>query len=132
MDLEERRRRYRSSWQAQFSYAWVQAVASTVGVTCQLQYQDIDGVDVLLLGGHRWPALSAQVKSWTVPVERDGRFSYRLDRNDYDRLREPDDVMGIPSILVLVVMPRSREEWLAVTEEGRVSATCGNDWFTGL
>ena len=118
MRAEDRRIRFRSNWQARFSYAWIQAVAATAGVTCQLQDEDIDGVDIMLRKG-RWPALDVQVKSWTVPVERGGCFKYRLKRRNYDILRESGEgTRGNPIILVLVVMPAEGEKWLSLDDEG--------------
>jgi hypothetical protein len=122
MYLDERRERFRSTWQAQFSLAYVHAIAATAGISCQVTSVDIDGVDVILgadgsKGLLRYPKLEAQVKSWTKPTERAGSFRYPLKLRNYETLRIPNEQVSVPRILVLVVMPELPEHWLQMTDD---------------
>ena len=123
MAFDDRRYRYRSHWQAEFSCAWIKAIAAAAGVTCAIAYEDVDGIDVQFGGDDphgrvRWAKLEAQVKSWTAPVEGDGYLKYRLKLRNYESLRLENT--HIPRILVVVVMPASREDWLSMTDDGAV------------
>jgi hypothetical protein len=127
--LEERRLQYRASWQEQFSLAYIHAIAATAGVTCQKTGEDIDGIDVQLgadgsKGAIRFPKLEAQLKSWTKPVEQDGRFRYPLKVRNYEHLRIPNDQLGLPRILVLVTMPIASSDWFRMTHEAGMLRHC--------
>ncbi len=127
MFLDERRIRHRTTWQAEFSLAYVHAIASAAGVACHVMRVDIDGIDVLLVGDSsegavRFPKLDVQIKSWTGAVQDGDYLRYPLKVENYDVLRLPNDRVYTPAILVLVVMPPSQADWFCMT---RTEATLG-------
>jgi hypothetical protein len=135
MYLDERRQRHRTNWQERFSLAYLHAIAATAGVTCQEMGEDIDGIDVQLgaegsKGVIRFPKLEAQLKSWTQPVERNGRFRYRLKLRNYEYLRIPNSELAVPRILVLVVMPGSAADWFHMTDDEGTLRHCA--YWTSL
>ncbi len=120
MFLDERRIRHRTTWQAEFSLAYVHAIASAAGVACHVMRVDIDGIDVLLVGDSsegavRFPKLDVQIKSWTGAVQDGDYLRYPLKVENYDVLRLPNDRVYTPAILVLVVMPPSQADWFCMT-----------------
>lgn len=105
----------------QFSFAYVHAVASRAGITCQIQVVDFDSVDVIL-GADGWvhkeavlrsPRLEVQLKATSQDVLRSDHLTFTLPRKNYDDLRERS---LIPRLLVVLLMPGDLEEWLQQSE----------------
>lgn len=117
-----------SQRQAQFSKAYVQAVAATAGYSCTTPEVDDDSVDVTIAtkgarGTVRSPRLDAQIKSWTVPRVVDGGLRYALSIKNYNDLRHEDFL--VPRILVVVVMPTDLDEWIELSDHETTVRRCG-------
>lgn len=101
--------------ESELSYAYLHAVASSVGIACEIagRHEDNAGVDARLVGWAPFPGggyrrevdVKVQLKATTKrPSEVDGALSYRLcGISRYDDLRT--DATSTPRILV-VLLPR--------------------------
>lgn len=114
---------------AEFSHAYVRAVAHAAGYFVQETNRafDGDGVDVTMLrrgngGVVRSPRLDLQLKATAAPAIEDP-FPYDLDVKNYDELRS--EVLQVPRILVVVVLPADASDWVSATEEQLVLRHCG-------
>jgi Domain of unknown function (DUF4365) len=109
------------SWQQQeFSFAYIQAVASVAGYSVERNYVDYDGIDLGICahgagGAVRSPRVDVQVKS--ITAGRPSRFpwSYALDVDNYDSLHHAD--LAVPRILVVVAMPKNVANWVKATPQ---------------
>lgn len=114
---------------SEFSHAYVRAVAHAAGYFVQEANRvfDGDGVDLTLMGrGNggvvRSPRLDVQLKSTAQPVAQDP-FPFDLDVKNYDELRS--QVLQVPRILVVVVVPADRAFWISTTEQDLTVRHCG-------
>lgn len=114
---------------SEFSQAYVRAVAHAAGYFVQEANRgfDNDGVDVTLLrrgagGAVRSPRLDLQLKATATPVTEDP-FPYDLEVHNYDQLRS--EVLQVPRILVVVVVPTDASDWVSANEEQLVVRHCG-------
>jgi hypothetical protein len=113
----------------QLSVAYVHAVAAMAGYRCQVQTPDQDSVDVTICAtGHvhatsiaRSPKLDVQLKATSSLVVDQDPFSFRLGLKNYNDLRR-DSL--IPKILVVLILPKERRQWLETTEECMISRRC--------
>jgi hypothetical protein len=55
-------------------------------------------------------------------TEKDGKISYVLTVQHYDKLRSVD--IAAPRVLVLLRLPPKPEEWLEITEDALVAKRC--------
>jgi len=115
--------------QAQFSLAYVQAVASVAGYFVQISERgfDKDGIDATLmrrgkLGVTASPRLDLQVKSHHGRATGDP-WPYDLDVKAYDDLRK--EGYQVPRILVVVLVPDGPGKWLSHSEDELVLRRCG-------
>ncbi|MGH7295783.1 MAG: DUF4365 domain-containing protein [Polyangiaceae bacterium] len=109
------------SWQQQeFSFAYIQAVASVAGFATERHSVDYDGVD---LGIHAHgggglvvsPRLDVQVKSKAAGKPAGFPWSYALEVENYDKL-VPTGVL-VPRILIVVAIPADVADWLKATPQ---------------
>lgn len=114
---------------AEFSHAYVRAVAHAAGYFVQEANRsfDGDGVDLTLLsrspsGTVRSPRLDLQLKATASPIVEDP-FPYDLDVKNYDELRSVQ--LQVPRILVVVSVPDSTASWVAATEDELILRHCG-------
>jgi Domain of unknown function (DUF4365) len=113
----------------QLSAAYVHAVAARAGYTCQVKTVDEDSIDVLIgAGGYvddqavvRSPRLEVQLKATSSPKLGTKHLTFPLKRKNYDDLRTPS---LIPSLLVVLVLPKNRAEWIETSEECMISRRC--------
>jgi hypothetical protein len=119
----------------QLSRAYVQAVAAVCGCTCARPEPDY-GHDLTLREvqsrrGEYGPwgrSLDLQLKSTTTAEMTAGEVVYDLPVRAYNMLRRA--TKHAPALLVLVVLPPSRGDWLA-HEENRLSI-CGAAYWLSL
>ncbi|MDX2091695.1 MAG: DUF4365 domain-containing protein [Kofleriaceae bacterium] len=116
--------------QSELSIAYVRAVASAAGFFVQESSRLMDGdkIDLTIFrrgAGQtvRSPRLDVQVKSYASEPLTDAELAYDLDVDAYDRLI--DTSAQVPSVLVVVVVPKSREEWLSHSEDQLSVRRCG-------
>lgn len=102
--------------QERLSLAYLTAVAAQAG--CQVLEPKVDrnGVDAIVkpIAGAAI-SMDVQMKSATTSIRIDGgkALSFQLDARTYDKLRRTD--AQAPQLLVVLEMPKDREEWLEVT-----------------
>lgn len=119
---------------AEFSHAYVRAVAHAAGFFAQEANRifDGDGVDLTLMasspeGTIRSPRLDIQLKATASPITLDP-FPFDLNVKNYDDLRA--ESLQVPRILVVVVVPEDAASWVSATEDYLVLRHCG--YWTSL
>jgi hypothetical protein len=102
--------------QERLSLAYLTAIAAQAG--CQVQEFKVDrnGVDATIrpIAGAAI-AMDVQMKSVTTDIRIHGgnTLSFQLDTPTYNKLRRTD--AQAPQLLVVLEMPKDRQEWLVVT-----------------
>jgi hypothetical protein len=114
----------------EFSYAYIQALASTAGYVFQRTTTPLDnvGIDVIITGvGDRttkgFPQLYLQVKSTSLNLLGDREIKYPLRVKNYEELRQENQYP--PLILVVVLMPEYVDDWLEQSEAELCQKACG-------
>ncbi len=105
----------------QLSVAYVHAVAARTGYTCQVQTVDADSVDLIISASGkvhersvtRSPRLAVQLKASSSLKLQSEHLVFPLPIKNYDDLRRE---MLVPSILVVLVLPKDPTHWLETTE----------------
>ncbi|MFG2694786.1 DUF4365 domain-containing protein [Kitasatospora sp. NPDC048407] len=119
-----------TSWQKeQISRAYVHALATQGGYTICDWNVDKDGVDVTLRS--RGLMIDIQLKCTQRPrVTRDG-YSFDLDVDTYDKLRDPE--RSAPGHLALLIVPPDIGRWVT-HQPNSVVLACHGYWasFQGL
>jgi hypothetical protein len=113
----------------ELSYAYVHAIASRAGLSCEVVRKDRDSIDLHVRARGRLhatstltsPQLAVQLKASVIDPLPDGAFDFRLTRKNYDELRERSMV---PRILVVFAMPRDPATWLSMSEGELVLRRC--------
>ena len=120
--------------EAELSYAYLHAVATKEGFSCEYSNRHMDNisVDAIIREDGRFLAensifasfdLFVQLKATSrIPLERDGKWSFSLPIKQYDKLRS--DRITSPRILVLLILPEDPNEWLIHTEDGLIAKRC--------
>jgi hypothetical protein len=120
--------------EAELSYAYLHAVASHAGFSCEYRNRHLDGagVDATITEDGRKLDADSVLTSFSVDVqlkatyqdltEREGKIAYELLLSHYDKLRLEE--VAAPRLLVLLRLPRSPEEWLTISEESLVAKRC--------
>lgn len=99
----------------QFSLAHIRAVAAQAGFQVTRDETDT-GLDGMIKGdGPGRPRIEFQAKSTSTDVRRGDSLHFPLPVSTYDILRNPDAV--VPSILIVVLIPREIDEWAQQTHE---------------
>lgn len=113
---------YINTQKEEFSYAYINAVASAAGFSFQIASRPLDqvGVDVTITGlvspGSRCRTrLDVQVKCTSRDVLDGDNLRYPLEIKNYEELRNdyPEDD---PLILVVVLVPDKVDDWLHQSE----------------
>jgi hypothetical protein len=112
----------------QLSVAYLHAVASAAGFASQATAVDNDSVDRTLVARGwlhgkallRSPKIDVQLKSLTrEPLkEHKTALTFRLNRKNYDELRQR---FQVPRLLVVLLLPRQREQWVEQDHERLIS-----------
>jgi len=119
--------------ESELSYAYLHAVASSVGAACQQTTRTRDnlGIDATLSLVHDFGAravftdlgLNVQLKATTkLTATTASGTAYPLDIDEYDRLRQPTHLS--PRLLVVLFLPADEREWLDVSVESLVIQRC--------
>lgn len=120
--------------EAELSYAYLHAVASSAGFSCEWRNRHVDGAGVDATITEDGRRLAADSKLTYVPVdvqlkatyqnlaESEGVLSYSLEIAHYDKLRL--ESVGSPRLLVLLRLPPQRADWLRVSDEQLVAKRC--------
>jgi hypothetical protein len=120
--------------EAELSYAYLHAVASKAGFSCEYRNRHLDGagVDATITEDGRKLANDSVLTSFSVDVqlkatyqdltEHNGCLSYSLSVPHYDKLRK--DEVAAPRILVVLRLPANPDEWLHISEDALVAKRC--------
>ena len=120
--------------EAELSYAYLHAVASNAGFSCEYTTRHMDAVaiDAIVREEGRFLASDSALGSFEAHLqlkatyqrlkEIEGRWSFSLPLQQYNRLREPR--VRNPRILVVMQLPANPEEWLRHSEESLVAKQC--------
>jgi hypothetical protein len=112
--------------ESELSYAYLHAVASSIGVNCRMgnRHEDNNGIDAVLTSWGPFPGtyiqeldLKVQLKATkATPKEADGFYSYFFSGVErYNELTETR--YPTKRILVVLFLPDSPSEWLNVSQE---------------
>lgn len=113
----------------ELSYAYVHAVASYAGFSCEPIRKDRDSVDANVRA-KGWldesskfasPALDLQLKATCEPTVVNGRIVFDLKMKNYDELRQRTQT---PRLLVVLALPDARQEWLRFEPEQLIARRC--------
>ncbi|MDF5708744.1 MAG: DUF4365 domain-containing protein [Nostoc sp. S4] len=113
---------YITTQKEEFSYAYINAVASAAGYSFQIAPRPLDlvGVDVTITGiatpgSRRRTRIDLQVKCTSQQLLDNDFVKFPLLIKNYDELRNdnPDDD---PLLLVVVLIPDLQEDWLQQSE----------------
>jgi hypothetical protein len=119
---------------AELSYAYLHAIASRAGFSCQVadRISDAHGVDARVGWKERFDASTVhtnddfrvQLKATTKqPKEEDERLSYFLeDVARYDQLRARAG--RYPTLLVVLFVPENEAEWLTLDHDALTAKRC--------
>ncbi len=114
---------------AEFGLVYVRAVAYAAGFFVQesSRMMDADGIDVSLFsrdkfGLTRSPRLDIQIKT-SVLGQTAETVVHDLSAKNYDELRSSN--FQVPRILVVVIVPELRRDWLAWTSDSLSLKRCG-------
>lgn len=120
--------------QEELSKAYVRAVVYNAGLSLSIPEKDYYGIDGTIDDPNRRGVnrIDFQLKSTTDYEVRDGEIVYDLRVEDYNRLIRDEDV---PRVLILYLMPKDPDEWLAQGLEQLCLRECafwhslmGKDW----
>lgn len=118
----------------ELSYAYLHAVASHAGASCEVsnRHQDNAGVDAKITawgpfpsGGYRQEVdIKVQLKATiSDPVEKKGCISYSFSGiQQYDALRS--DTLATPRFLVVLFLPKAKSAWLTHSEDALSLSKC--------
>ncbi len=115
MDLNEQKQ--------QLSLALIRAIAADAGYKVAVPESDTDSVDGALMAdfGLR-PRIEFQAKSTTRDILRNNALHFPLPIKNYDELRA--DVLT-PRILIVVLMPQDKHQWIKQTQDELCLRHCG-------
>ena len=120
--------------EAELSYAYLHAVASRAGFSCEYRNRHLDGagIDATITEDGRKLADNSILTSFSVDIqlkatyrelpEQEGRFSYSLSIPHYKKLRLEE--VASPRLLVVLRLPQNPEEWLQIDEDSLVAKRC--------
>ncbi len=100
---------------AEFSYAYLRAIASVAGFTVTKPEVDHDSVDCTVqargkVGRYSSPRLDVQLKCTAAEGPLPDPFPYRLGRKNYEDLRDGHRMS--PIVLALLVVPEDLASWM--------------------
>ncbi|MBL4685301.1 MAG: DUF4365 domain-containing protein [Nannocystaceae bacterium] len=110
-----------NSRKANFSHAYVDAMAAAVGFSVERWTDDYDSIDVTIkatgrvehsgkLSTGRSPKLDLQLKCTDAVSPKDGELHFPLSVKNYDDLSDPTRVT--PALLVVLFVPKTWEQRL--------------------
>ena len=107
----------------QFSLVYIRAVAVQAGCQITRPEPDIDSVDGILIAGFRRRSIiEFQAKATSQQIVRDDKIHFVLPRKNYNDLRADTT---IPRILIVVLMPQEKSQWLTQIHEQLCLRHCG-------
>lgn len=113
----------------ELSYAYVHAVASHAGFSCERVFKDRDSIDVTIRAKGMLaddsaiasPALDLQLKATCEPRIEEEKIVFDLKMKNYNELRQ---ATLTPRLLVVMALPASKERWVSFEPEQLISRRC--------
>ena len=113
----------------QISVAYVHAVASRAGFTCEREESDYDSVDVRIgaigkLDGNSFcesPSIHFQLKATATDCRKQDHLAFPISLKNYNDLRK--QTLN-PRYLVVLLLPPDPALWLEQNEERMISRSC--------
>jgi Domain of unknown function (DUF4365) len=112
----------------EFSYAYIDSIATTAGYVCEIKKRGMDnaGIDLTIevpgeILNCLSPKLDAQVKCTSQDCIKDDFISFDLEVKNYTRLIHPKPM--VPQILVVVLVHQDIKEWIKNGREYEISTT---------
>ena len=114
---------------AELSYSYLSALCAMAGYTCQRgPTPDDDSIDATVrTRGSNRPVFDVQLKATSSPDWHADGLHFRLNRKNYDDLREG---RTLKAILVILELPANSREWLDCTPNRLVIRRCA--WWEWL
>lgn len=118
-----------SAIKEELSHAYVHAVATHAGFAVTRPLKDVDSVDAVIEAKGPLtpnpillsPRIELQLKAHCCPPVQEPTFSFKLPVKNYSELRGKTMV---PRLLVVLLLPEAKEEWLTHTPDGLISRRC--------
>jgi len=117
-----------SAQMEEFSYAYIHAVASSVGYELDESHTDYQSIDVSVKSAKLLenvsvpdPQIRFQLKSTTQNLINGNSISYPLEIKNYNDLRAKTKT---PRVLLLVILPDDPDEWI-IHDDFTHLKTCG-------
>ena len=113
----------------EFSFAYVQAIASVAGYSTSRPPVDDDSIDIQFLSSSRnayvrSPRLEAQLKCTSQDLTKDGNIHLPLKIKNYNDLADPRVL--VPRVLICILLPEDDpSSWLNHSEESLSMMKCG-------
>lgn len=109
----------------QFSLAYIRAVAAQAGCQTTLWEDDYNSVDGTLRAdfGRKVAKIDFQAKATSQQIVRGENIHFPLPIKNYNDLRAADTTM--PRILIVVLMPSDKSQWLTQNHERLCLRHCG-------
>ncbi|MGW4678376.1 DUF4365 domain-containing protein [Micromonospora taraxaci] len=110
-------------WQGQYGEAFVRGLACAAGLTTSTKSLDVDGTDIQISipgrrGSFRYPAIEAQVKSWSTPNSDGDHFRYPLSLHNYTDLVGTVGIdLPLPRYLFLVIVPPEKDGYTLASHD---------------
>lgn len=113
----------------ELSYAYVHAIATLAGFTCDRPFKDRDSIDIQISSRGQLspsskllsPKIEAQVKATSVLEIANGVIPYPLKRKNFVDLRA---VTMVPRILIVLLLPNDSDDWATFSTESLVTRRC--------
>lgn len=121
--------------EAELSYAYLHAVASRGGFSCEVSNRHMDSaaVDAIVREDGKMLASDSVLTSFEVHVQLKatyqplvdvgGRWAFSLPVHQYNRLRAIR--VGSPKLLMVMQLPSTVDDWLRHSEDGLTAKRCG-------
>lgn len=111
-----------------YSKAYIRSIAAVAGCVVEMPENDRDSIDLKIRG---YPSSQGKLKTVTIDVQlkctwnytqHDDSIGFRLKIKDYNDLRRQSH---FPFILVVVLVPKNKNEWIEQSEENLLMRYCG-------
>ena len=102
------------------SRLYVTALAARAGYLTSVPDPDRDSIDLRIqAGGDYRPALDVQLKATTLfrEAQESSKRPFRLSIKNY---RDLQVTTQTPRLLIILELPKNREEWISITEQALV------------
>ena len=118
-----------NSKKEEFSYGYLKMIGAKSGLAVENHGRSIDnqGIDIQIVYAGKienvhTPRIDAQVKCTSQDIEKEDYINFPLDTTTYETLR--NKLVYVPIILIIVLVPKSLDEWIDINHEKTISKKC--------